>query len=63
MMRRAKIIATIGPASQNRDTLTRMVEAGMDIARLNLSHGNHAGHQKLIKRLREVAQETGKPLP
>ncbi|MDD2695836.1 MAG: pyruvate kinase [Anaerolineales bacterium] len=63
MMRRAKIIATIGPASQNKDTLTRMVEAGMDVARLNLSHGNHADHQKLIKRLREVAQETGKPLP
>ncbi|MEA2181698.1 MAG: pyruvate kinase, partial [Solirubrobacteraceae bacterium] len=40
MRRRTKIVATIGPASRDRETLARMVEAGMDVARLNFSHGD-----------------------
>src|ERR671929_10272 len=44
MDRRTKIVATIGPASRDREVLVRMVEAGMDVARLNFSHGNHELH-------------------
>ena len=55
-MRKTKVICTIGPASENEETLTRMMEAGMNVARLNFSHGSHEEHQKkidLIKRVRE----------
>ena len=43
-MRRTKIVATIGPSSQDVETLTRMAEAGMDVARLNFSHGDRDMH-------------------
>jgi pyruvate kinase len=43
-MRRTKIVATIGPASRDPDTLARMIEAGMDVARLNFSHGSREIH-------------------
>ncbi len=55
-MRKTKVICTIGPASENEEVLTRMFEAGMNVARLNFSHGSHEEHQKkidLIKRVRE----------
>ena len=55
-MRKTKIICTIGPASENEEVLTKMCEAGMDVARLNFSHGSHEEHQAkidLIKRVRE----------
>ena len=55
-MRRTKIICTIGPASDNEETLTQMCLAGMNVARLNFSHGDHEEHQAkidLIKRVRE----------
>ena len=55
-MRKTKIICTIGPASENEEILTKMMEAGMNVARLNFSHGSHEEHQKkidLIKRVRE----------
>lgn len=55
-MRKTKIICTIGPASQNEETLTQMCLAGMNVARLNFSHGDHAEQQNkvdLIKRVRE----------
>ena len=55
-MRKTKIICTIGPASENEEVLTKMFEAGMNVARLNFSHGSHEEHQKkidLIKRVRE----------
>ena len=55
-MRKTKIICTIGPASDNEETLSKMFEAGMNVARLNFSHGTHEQHQEkidLIKRVRE----------
>ena len=49
-MRRTKIVATIGPASREPETLRRMVDAGMDVARLNFSHGNRETHaEKKVK--------------
>ncbi len=46
-MRRTKIVATIGPASRDPEVLVRMVDAGMDVARLNFSHGTHEEHASL----------------
>jgi len=61
-LRRTKIIATIGPASDNPETIGRMLEAGMDVARLNFSHGTHKYHAKNIETLREVARKYQRPL-
>ena len=48
MTRYAKIIATIGPASQSRETLEALILAGMDVVRLNFSHGTHSDHQAVV---------------
>ena len=61
-MRKTKIICTIGPASENKETLTRMVKAGMNVARLNFSHGTYPEHQKKIDLIKEVRSELGVPL-
>lgn len=61
-MARTKIVATIGPASNNPETIRRMIAAGMCVARINFSHGNHEQHTKTIKMLREVAESEGKVL-
>ena len=50
-MRKTKIICTIGPASENEEILTRMMEAGMNVARLNFSHNTHADHTHMVSRL------------
>ena len=55
-MRRTKIVATIGPASREPETLVRLVEAGMDVARLNYSHGTLEEHAETIRRVRDAAQ-------
>jgi pyruvate kinase len=60
--RRAKIVATLGPASQDSATLERMIEAGMNVARLNFSHGTHDEYRELILRIRAAATKLGKPL-
>jgi pyruvate kinase len=57
-----KIVCTIGPASREPDTLRKLVEAGMDVARLNFSHGNQEYHGENIRRIRAAAEETGVPL-
>jgi pyruvate kinase len=59
-MRRTKIVATIGPACRELDTLTRMVEAGMDVARLNFSHGNREIHAENAQRVRTAASRAGR---
>jgi pyruvate kinase len=59
-MRRTKIVATIGPASRDPETLTRMVEAGLDVARLNFSHGNREIHAENAERVRAAADQVGR---
>jgi pyruvate kinase len=60
--RRAKIICTIGPASESEETMRDLMLRGMDVARLNFSHGTHAEHLARIRRLRSVARKLGQPL-
>jgi pyruvate kinase len=59
-VRRTKIVATIGPASRDPETLVRMVEAGMDVARLNFSHGSAEEHADTAQRVREAAARAGR---
>jgi pyruvate kinase len=61
-VRRTKIICTIGPASRSRAGLDRLVAAGMDVARLNFSHGTHAEHGEVIRAIREGEAEWGRPI-
>ncbi len=56
---KARIVCTLGPASREADTLTRMIEVGMDVVRLNFSHGSHDEHARLIARARETAAKLG----
>lgn len=60
--RKTKIVCTIGPGSSNRSAIERLLDAGMDLARLNLSHGSHEEHAKTIKTLRETAKACRKSL-
>lgn len=62
MKKRTKIICTIGPASNSVATLEKMVEAGMNVVRLNFSHGIHKNHEMLIKNIRKVAKMTKEPI-
>jgi pyruvate kinase len=62
MIRRSKIIATVGPASSSRQTLKQLFNAGMDVARLNFSHGDHEGQLEIIKILRSLSDELDRPL-
>lgn len=62
MTRRAKIIATIGPASSSIQRLRELVAGGMDVARLNFSHGDHKQHAIIIQRVRQVAEESGRAI-
>ena len=61
-MRRTKIVATIGPSSRDPDTLLRLVRAGMDVARLNFSHGSLEDHADTAKRVRVAAERAGRPV-
>lgn len=61
-MRKTKIVCTIGPACADRDTLTAMCKAGMNVARLNFSHGNHEEHLENINLIKEVRKELGLPI-
>ncbi|WP_017379914.1 pyruvate kinase [Paenisporosarcina sp. TG-14] len=59
-MRKTKIVCTIGPASETPEILEQLIEAGMNVARLNFSHGNHEEHGIRITRIREASKKTGK---
>ena len=61
-MRRTKIVCTIGPASSRPETLDRLVAAGMDVARLNFSHGTHAEHAEVIQAIRAGETRWGRPV-
>lgn len=61
-MKKTKIICTLGPASQSIKTLNEMVKAGMNVARLNFSHGDHQNHRLLINNIRRVSSKLGIPL-
>ncbi len=60
--RRTKILATIGPASESEEVIRQLVEAGANVFRLNMSHGDHEGHRKVYKRIRKIADELQQPV-
>jgi pyruvate kinase len=60
--RHAKIVATLGPASSSAEMIRRLFHAGVDVFRLNFSHGEHADHAERIRIIREVETETGRPI-
>ena len=61
-MRKTKIICTIGPACNNEETLTKMCQAGMNVARLNFSHGTHEDHKKNIDLIKSVREKLNLPI-
>jgi pyruvate kinase len=61
-MRRAKVVATIGPASESEERLGQLILAGMDVARINMSHGEREHHGEVINRIRRISQELKKPV-
>jgi pyruvate kinase len=60
--RRTRLVGTIGPASSDRAVIRRLIEAGLDVARLNFSHGRAEDHRQTIRRLRKVAAEVGRDI-
>lgn len=62
MPRRTKIIATVGPAVTSREMLEKLAREGMDVVRLNFSHGNHPDFSRIISDLRDIEKKIGKPL-
>jgi pyruvate kinase len=61
-MRRAKIVATLGPASSSYDQIKAIIDAGVDVARMNLSHGSHEVHEGIYKNVRKAALDSGKSI-
>lgn len=62
MPRRTKIVATLGPATEDSKVLRELFEAGVDVVRLNLSHGTHAEHKRRVASVRETSEATGRPV-
>src|SRR3954454_13678054 len=60
MLRKTKIVCTIGPASESIEKLTQLINSGMNVARLNFSHGDFEEHGARIKNIREASKQTGK---
>src|ERR1700730_17523067 len=58
-MRHTKIVCTIGPATSSEERLEQLMRAGMNIARLNFSHGTHAEHEQVVKRVRTISARLG----
>src|ERR1700729_2395092 len=61
-LRRAKFVATLGPVSSSEEVFRQLVRAGLDVARLNFSHGSHEQKSELIAMVRKVAREENKPI-
>jgi len=61
-MLKTKIICTIGPASESSEVLRKLIDSGMNVARLNFSHGSHAEHLKKIRTFRGLSKKAGKPV-
>jgi pyruvate kinase len=59
MNRRAKVVATIGPSCDSEESLRALLQAGMNIARLNMSHGSHEEHEAVFRKLRKISKESG----
>ena len=59
-MRRAKIVCTLGPATSTPEKIRQLVDAGMNVARLNLSHGSYEDHEKVYKMVRQASDDSGK---
>jgi len=60
--RRTKIVCTIGPATASLDVLKELIRTGMNVARLNFSHGDHKGHRETIRKIRQAAREEDRPV-
>src|SRR3954464_14139627 len=60
MSRRAKIVCTLGPATSSLEQITALIEAGMDVARLNFSHGKHEDHERAYRLVREATDTVGR---
>jgi len=61
-MRRAKIVCTLGPSSESQEAIEELIRTGLDVARLNFSHGDHDFHRALVNRVRAAANAVGKPV-
>lgn len=62
-MRKTKIICTLGPATDSEEIIRKLVENGMDVVRLNFSHGTHEEHKKKIDMVKKIREEFDKPIP
>ena len=60
--RRTKIVCTLGPATDSSERIRALIQAGMDVARLNFSHGDHGAHRQTIHAIREVSKDFGKEI-
>ena len=60
--RQTKIVATLGPASEKKQVIQALVKAGVDVFRLNFSHGTHEAHQKAVKIIRSIEKTAGHPI-
>ena len=62
MNRRARIVCTLGPATYSAEAIADLIDAGMNVARMNFSHGDHADHKVVYERVREAAKTAGRPI-
>lgn len=61
-MRKTKIVCTLGPATKDENVLRKLMEEGMDVARLNFSHGTHDDHKERIEMIKKLRRELDKPV-